>query len=267
MPEPTTAAYIGAAGLGAATDVFNVSSARDANNAQNALTAAGYEYSNYMYRHRYQHTVKDMKRAGLNPMLAYMQGTGGGAAQPSSGMPQHAPRIEGKWIASAIDAMRSMAEVRNIDASTDEIRARTPTHAATISKMEQEIKESVERVNQIMANTNLLRQQERTSAASQALFAQQRTNLQEEVAKIRAQVDGIKSTSIKDLAAAGQMSAHENEIRQRIVENLPKIEAALKQLEVSTQKLQMPQREWDAAARDKFLGAWNAVVRALAGQK
>lgn len=36
------------------------------------------EMQKHNFRHRYQWTMEDMKEAGLNPILAYSQGTGGG---------------------------------------------------------------------------------------------------------------------------------------------------------------------------------------------
>lgn len=42
------------------------------------------DWQKKMYQHRYQYTMDDMRRAGLNPILAYRQGVGGGV--PSGAM-------------------------------------------------------------------------------------------------------------------------------------------------------------------------------------
>jgi len=59
----------------------------------------------------YQRSVRDMKRAGINPMLAYMQG---GASSPGGAM----PRIEdylGPGVSSALHARRLKSELGLIE--------------------------------------------------------------------------------------------------------------------------------------------------------
>lgn len=50
-----------------------------------AEARANREFQRHMYQNRYQYTVRDMKAAGLNPMLAATQGVGGG--MPQGAMP------------------------------------------------------------------------------------------------------------------------------------------------------------------------------------
>lgn len=48
------------------------------------------DFAKQMYTHRYQYTMKDMRKAGLNPILAYSQGVGGGVSAPMGAAPDFA---------------------------------------------------------------------------------------------------------------------------------------------------------------------------------
>ena len=66
------------------------------------------EFQERSYRNRYQWTMGDLRKAGLNPILAYQQGVGGGLG---------GARYEGKDIvspavASALAAKRQAAELK-----------------------------------------------------------------------------------------------------------------------------------------------------------
>lgn len=68
---------------------------------------------------RYQYQVKDLKAAGLNPMLAYMQspaGAGTGSAA-SIGQPNLAGAM-GVGVTAALAAKRQKAEIKNINEDT-----------------------------------------------------------------------------------------------------------------------------------------------------
>lgn len=75
-----TAGLIGS-GLGLAGEIFGGISANQAS-AKSAEKAAKLQL--HMLGHRYQYTMEDMRRAGLNPILAYKQGaTAVGSAPPT----------------------------------------------------------------------------------------------------------------------------------------------------------------------------------------
>lgn len=48
-----------------------------------AMQEDAQNFAKNMYRKRYQYTMADMRKAGLNPILAYSQGVGGGVSAPS----------------------------------------------------------------------------------------------------------------------------------------------------------------------------------------
>lgn len=86
MIDPGTATLIGT-GLNIAGGLFSQSSARGA------------------YQHRYQDTVKDMRKAGLNPALAYGQNPGAGAQTHDFG-------DEGSKAASAYQTASAARQAR-----------------------------------------------------------------------------------------------------------------------------------------------------------
>ncbi len=67
-----------------------------------------------MYKHRYQWQMDDMRKAGLNPILASVGGApGGGSVQ------QQAPSRMGEDISSAIQARRQKTELAQIKSMKD----------------------------------------------------------------------------------------------------------------------------------------------------
>lgn len=69
----------------------------------------------------YQRSMKDMRAAGLNPMLAYMKG---GASTPAGSTAQVKNTLENA-AATAMQMTRLMAEVANIKAQTAKTRTET----------------------------------------------------------------------------------------------------------------------------------------------
>ena len=105
---------IGGAALGLGGGILQNASAREA--AQDQM-----QFQKTMFQHRYQWTMRDMKKAGLNPILAYKQG-GGGTPGGSSYTPANvgAAATQGAAAASssAVALRRNMEEVKNIAADT-----------------------------------------------------------------------------------------------------------------------------------------------------
>jgi len=75
--------------------------------------------SERMYKHRYQWQVKDMKKAGLNPMLAFSQG----APVPNNpGVPDIGGSMSrGAAVGASVAAQKALLESqkKNLDADTD----------------------------------------------------------------------------------------------------------------------------------------------------
>lgn len=96
MFDPITGALI-AAGGSFITGMLN-------NSAASSRQEDAQNFSAEQYANRYQTTVKDMRAAGLNPMLAYSQGAGNAptsAAASSAGMPDIGSSFTQGGLASA----------------------------------------------------------------------------------------------------------------------------------------------------------------------
>lgn len=99
------------AGAGAAGDL---ASAFLGFQQQKELQAIQHHHDRNMYKFRYRRTMKDMRKAGLNPILAYQQGVG---SVPSTAGPS-SPRVPelGKHVSTAMGIRRLKQELQNMKA-------------------------------------------------------------------------------------------------------------------------------------------------------
>ena len=101
---------IGAELLGGALGAF---SARDQNSANAAAIKQQEDFQERMSGTAYQRAMADMSKAGLNPMLAYMQG---GASSPSGAI-LPPTGVTGAAVSSAMDAARFKSDFATANAN------------------------------------------------------------------------------------------------------------------------------------------------------
>lgn len=90
----------------------------------------------YNYKRRYQWTMDDMEAAGLNPILAYQQGTGGPIGSPGASAAAM-PNV-GQAIAAGIGAGASATQARTqrkrLGQELEMMRAHTDAHWAASAR-------------------------------------------------------------------------------------------------------------------------------------
>lgn len=233
---------------------LNMQGAERAEFASAHQAALSRDWQERMSNTGYERATASMKNAGLNPMLAYHQGpapTPGGAT--GSGFPSQSSKVESIPISTA-------AQIRNLDASTakqqaeaDEIKARTPTHGqsieeskARISNIGQQIGESAMRIEKIIAETT-------QADASAANIRQQTLNLKTTIPHIQESIRLLR-------AQTTQTGTITKEANQRIVQNLPHLEAQIKKLDIIYKAMEAPGRETTHAFEQSGAGA---VLRSI----
>lgn len=110
------------AGIGAASSAYGQ---RQANQANIELARERMAFQERMYGSRYQMQMADMRKAGLNPILAFAGAPGapGGAQAQVGSVTGQAGEILGKGVASAIQAYRARSEVRKREAEIGAVTA------------------------------------------------------------------------------------------------------------------------------------------------
>lgn len=145
----------------------------DANTAQSAQQMA---FQREMSDTSYQRAVKDMRAAGLNPMLAYSQG---GASTPGG-----AKADIGNSVAAGAQSAQAFAQLQNTKADTVQKEAAANLSTAQATKTESETlpyhlnyDKAAEEVNKLMADSDLSRERKlevqeaiRKSAAERRLI-------------------------------------------------------------------------------------------------
>lgn len=86
------------------------------------------DFQERMFRNRYTYTMEDMRRAGLNPILAYQQGGGtapGGSSYTAGNVAAGAADAVGRMTSSALSALRGRKELDLLNAQIKNVQQDT----------------------------------------------------------------------------------------------------------------------------------------------
>lgn len=165
MVDPGTATLIGT-GLNIVGGLFSQSSARTA------------------YQHRYQDTVKDLKKAGLNPALAYGQNPGGGAQTHDFGdigsQSVSASQAAAAAQQAKANAEKTKAETRVLNAQAENLITRSGL-----------INENLVSQGHLLTNTAALRGFQKDYARDSMTSRLNTAKSTAELAQLRAELAGL----------------------------------------------------------------------------
>lgn len=242
---------------------MDISSARDAREWQGEQAGIAYDRSMDAYKSRYQHTVADMKAAGLNPILA---ATGGFQVGPSVNamMPPAAPMPSGNYLQNVVSSAKDYAQIPKIEKEVENVSEDTKLKGAQILKMQQEIRESIQNVATKRAQENLMEADEKLSVARVDDLASQISKRYQEIENLKLERDKIREEIPRILADRKRLQQLERESRSKEAEAY----AAESQLRVLTKKIktELPKLVQTAEAYKgpvgKILGYINAIFGA-----
>ena len=148
-----------------------------ANKAAKRASAVQFDREHKAYQSRYQDTVKDMKLAGINPIMAATGGFSVGSG-PKSSTPQvyQTPPSQTDIGQSA----KSFAQAKKSEKETERV-------GEEVKEVRQRVKESVMRVKKVRAEKNLVSQQEHESVSRMFMYEQETAKLAQQISQIKSQ--------------------------------------------------------------------------------
>lgn len=160
--------------------------------ARNAQGTA-FDQNRFMYQHRYQFQMDDMRKAGLNPILSYRQAPPGGPTMTGYQVQNELAGVAepvSRSVSSAIDARRqsvqaaqSKAQVEAIKAQTKNIAADTKVKGASADQIKMDT-----HLKQALTLAAGARTSESTAKTGQITEQTVLTRIEQEIAKSRAQM-------------------------------------------------------------------------------
>lgn len=180
MPIGPGLGAIGAAIVGGGISAFG---SAQANKASAAAAQAQMDFQKEAMQHSYQWAMADMKKAGLNPMLAYQRGgasaLSGASYQPVNELAGLGAGIQ-EGVNSAIVVRRQNQELKNMKATVDQTKAATLREKSATSlnkelerKANFDAKASYYNVEHIRAGMAGARASETRSMIDEAFFKSQ----------------------------------------------------------------------------------------------
>jgi len=178
------------------TNQKNLDIANAANAASAEQAAKQMEFQERMRSTQYQTAVEDMKKSGLNPMLAYSQG---GAGTPTGAMGSvSTATMKNALGAGAIGYQQMSMNEADIDLK----KATTVGTTASTLKTEADTIKTAADIGYVLENTKLNQETQR--------------NLQEQLKKLQQEILNLRATEKYTSAATGKVGAETINIKENI---------------------------------------------------
>lgn len=219
----------------------------------------------------FSRAVTDLKRAGLNPMMAYTNAaaptghgaSAAGASAGASGIASSAGHLDVNGIYSAAQVDLIQAEADKERAMAENLRGQTGLQPFQRDKLKAE-------VDHISENIRLMVVQGAREGASAEWYQQQTQNLRAMVPHIQASIEQMRSmiklndAQIAQLAAQSKLSiAQTKEIIQRVESNLPAAEKAWIALKTQLGSTDLNQRTARSTIYQGLRGEFLELVRSI----